>query len=505
MAEPKVAVTWALSAPPTNPHVEMFKGQFSSANMHMAFAKRSQELEPVDISEALGHDDLGGLVLEHLSLAELASVADAQPSLLPKITALEERWLRGCVDVCGGTLDWLKTWQHSIDKDGALLAAGCANDWMTAWRTLHGLRTAFLSATLPKCNGNLCLPTTLPWGSEKWTRMNNLPQEEEMRDALARCALYHASIVEGCGDPQMDTYPVGIAFYQRTGASDVFKKDEDGDMNEDAIEAAIVQVREAFYPECDEDFVNDVHECVMEPISINALLANLPSPVHVPDNRRPISGMGCRLLERAIFEAAAGCSRFVKLCVGKAPALTPAQALEVLRGTCDVIIKEGCDGMDDSQWDVPMGETGKYDEDEEYIETLGINLVERALKAQLAAVPVANHHKGLSAATTADAALGLQWTADMTGVQNVQHAITRPLASHKAELAKLIEVQLRAVAGDGALDAPTVRPVMLTSSDVMTRYWSDAKNGDNDHEGVPAMAFVGETWVLMVVAKCASC
>ena len=42
--------------------------------------------------------------------------------------------------------------------------------------------------------------------------------------------------------------------------------------------------------------------------------------------------VGGRRVERAIFDAAASCAPFVELCVGAAPALTPAQALEVLRG-----------------------------------------------------------------------------------------------------------------------------------------------------------------------------
>lgn len=134
--------------------------------------------------------------------------------------------------------------------------------------------------------------------------------------------------------------------------------------------------------------------------------------------------------------------------------------------------------------------------------------MEHALKAQLGAV-AAKHgieHAGLAAAATADATLGLQWDDGMAGAAKVADATNAALAAHKEELATLIEAQLRAVAGDAlSLEEAYVTPVMLTSSDAMSRYWSEAKNGGNDHEGVQAMAFVSEAWVLLVAGKCASC
>lgn len=408
--------------------------------------------------------------------------------------------MRGCLEICGGSLGWLKTWQHPIDKDGARLGAGCAHDWMTAWRTLEALRTEYLTKTLPKMADGLCLPETLPWGSEQWSCLRNLPQEAAMRDALARCALYHPSVVEGCGDPQMDTYPVGLAFYQRTALWDVGAKDED------AIEEAIYGMQGAFYPECG-DTIGEPISHVGEPISLSQLLANLPSPVYIP-RHSSIRDMGGRRLERAIFDAAAHCAAFVALCVGEAPALTPAQALEVLGGTCEAIVKQQCEDMNDMEWDLPLGATSEYEDDDgEYLTKIGIDLIEDSVKVQLAAV-AAKHaiaHAGLAAATAAGATLGLQWDASMAAVANVQDAIEAALVAHKDELAKLIDVQLRAVAGDGALDAPTVYPVSLTSSDSMQHYWSEAPQGENDHEGVQALAFVGETWALVVVAKSSSC
>ena len=48
--------------------------------------------------------DVGGMVYDSLSLLELAALADAQPTQRAKIEALEERWLRGCFELCGGSL-----------------------------------------------------------------------------------------------------------------------------------------------------------------------------------------------------------------------------------------------------------------------------------------------------------------------------------------------------------------------------------------------------------------
>ena len=157
----------------------------------------------------------------------------------------------------------------------------------------------------------------------------------------------------------------------------------------------------------------------------------------------------------------------------------------------------------------------EYDDDEERIVLeLGIDMIESALKAKLAEV-AAKHaigHAGLAAAAATDAALGLQWDETMAAVQGkpkaMQHAAHAALVAHKEELATLIGVQLRALAAESGcdLDAPTVRPVMLTSSDAISaRCWSGAKDGSNDHEGVQAIACVSGTWALVVANKSSCC
>ena len=309
---------------------------------------------------------------------------------------------------------------------------------MGAWRALEALRTEYLGSTPQKFNGGLHLPETLPWGDEKWERLHDLPQEAALRDALARCALYHPAIVDGLPDGQNDEYPVGVAFYRRAALSDLIAVNEDGSMDEKAVERAIVQVRGAFYPACGEHYVNNAADCVLEPMSVSALLADLPSPVWVREARECVDEFGFRRVERAIFDAAARCAPFVALCVGEAPALTPAQALEVLCGTCHVIVKEKLAYAKDCEWEIGVSQTTKYDDDdeeddEEYedddeeriVLELGIDMIESALKAKLAEV-AAKHaigHAGLAAAAATDAALGLQWDETMAAVLGTPNAM----------------------------------------------------------------------------------
>ena len=163
-------------------------------------------------------------------------------------------------------------------------------------------------------------------------------------------------------------------------------------------------------------------------MSVSALLADLPSPVWVREARECVDEFGFRRVERAIFDAAARCAPFVALCVGEAPALTPAQALEVLCGTCRVIVKEKLEYAKDCEWTIGVSQTVKYEDDDEeegIVEDFGIDMVESALKAKLAEV-AAKHaigHAGLAAAAATDAALGLQWDETMAAVLGTPNAM----------------------------------------------------------------------------------
>ena len=465
----------------------------------------------VTADNILGHEDVGGLVFNNLSLTELVALADANPTARPKIMALEERWLRGCVDLSGGTLEWL-----DIDK----LYASCAGGWMAAYKTIGSLRTEFITKTMSEESECKELPETLPWGDETWTRMHDLPQEAKLRDAFARAVLYHPDAVDGFGDPQCDKYPVGVAFYKRTASAEGAPSLGLTDGSRENLYA----LADCFYKN---ENVYDDKEMMMDPVSVASLLANLPSPMdEVPNQAWKVAkGLPERRLEMVIFDAMSRCASFVALCVGDAPALTPAQAFEVMRGTSRRIVKERLGWTDGNGVEVfddfTVGDKGVYDDDEEctgdddedILYVLGLDQIEKEMKAELVAVKekYGLTHAGLVSAATGDAPIGLSWheaykseratryTTSRTGVM-VEEAVAQ-YAAHKAELAELIGAQLKAVHGDGDVDKPCVYPIMLTDSDSHQHYWSGAKQLDNDHEGVQALAFVSEKWALIVAGK----
>lgn len=530
---------------------------------------------PRNAMQLLAGSNCGGLVLDVLPLADLASLAATHPLLFAKIAALEERWMYGCVELCGANVNWL--------DDGDL---DDTSGWMETWHTLAALRTEYLTRMVPDLNAGLRLPETLPWGGEEWTRLTHLPWEAEMRDAFARCALNHPSITQGLLDPQCDTYPVGVAFYRRTPQT------AEGPLGPvEAYSDAIAGLRTAIRPNSCNDAICP-EAMVLGPISVAALLANLPSPVKVGE-RDLFRDFGSPRVARAIWDAAMSCEPFVALCVGEEPqeiqvpsgsqpihygfmcdksgmdpivgprfhltgqnydlceeeyreldaveqavyeridvpvepvrfrALTPAQAIDVLHRTCQVIVKDKLgDTASDNDWEVPVADVGAYyDEDEpdfdagdedSTISTLGIDQVERELKRQLAAVADEHGltHAGLLAAAAADKPLGLRWDQrlldqlDEAGEPRVDHAARAELEASKEELAGLIRSQLMAVHGGGAHADATVHPVMLTDSDCLRDYWSDAPRFDNDHEGLQAFAFISEDWALVLAATCASC
>ena len=133
---------------------------------------------------------------------------------------------------------------------------------------------------------------------------------------------------------------------------------------------SVFGLRDAFYQKCyGEGYQPD--DMVLPPISVSSLLADLPSPMKEAPTRVDAvpRGLPQRRLERAIFEAVANCAAFVALCVGDAPALTPARALEVLRGTSKRIVDDRLEGFDDadafgalSVGDTDVGDTDGGDE-----------------------------------------------------------------------------------------------------------------------------------------------
>ena len=100
----------------------------SSSFLDAASLRRQDSLEPATSAAVLGQADVGGLVFAQLSLTELVALADAQPSLLPNIAALEDRWLHGCLDATHGFANgWLENLQ---DKGERLFQDDPSRGWM---------------------------------------------------------------------------------------------------------------------------------------------------------------------------------------------------------------------------------------------------------------------------------------------------------------------------------------------------------------------------------------
>lgn len=431
--------------------------------------------EQPDAEHILSHD-VGTVVLDTLSLSELSALAKVQPRLMPTVSALEERWLRGCFELCSGTLEWMPS-----DPDGTHFSeSNAAGGWMAAWHTIHSLRTEFITRTL---NSGKALPDTLTWGEETWTR---LPHEEALSEAFADAMLYHPSAIEGCGDDQCDTYPVGVGFYRRPPADTAPPEGAIGHLGSvtvgvDGVHAnlrrAITGIRRAIDPGgCDDQVFNDEPvRAVMEPVSLVSLLETAPSCMGKKPPRGRQSPRG-RRLEQAIAGAIATCAPFVALCVGEAAPLTAAHALEVLEGTRRHIVEGDLEWARDNEWDVPIAHESIYDEDDddEYedheacLTTFGLDRVEAALKAQVAAVAakhgVADTHGRLAA--FAAAPCGLAWDAELANCvaaspeTALAEATKARLQELRAALAAPMAAQARALHAerDAPLDArPSTR------------------------------------------------
>ena len=93
--------------------------------------------------------------------------------------------------------------------------------------------------------------------------------------------------------------------------------------------------------------------------------------------------------------------------------------------------------------------------------------------------------------------VGLCLRGESSAARSVGEALTQCPAEGARPRSVALEIEW--------LDTPSVHPVMLTDSDLLSSYWSGAPNFDNDHEGVQAFAFVSEAWVLVVASKSSSC
>ena len=141
---------------------------------------------------------------------------------------------------------------------------------------------------------------------------------------------------------------------------------------------------------------------------------------------------------------------------------------------------------------MPIADASVYDDDDdELLITLGVDRIEAALKAQVAAV-AAKH--GVSDGKLAASLLRhAAWRGTRSSPivsrrpENALAKATEATYQSGAALAAPMKAQARAVHRDAPLDDATVYPIMLTNSDDLGSYWAPATPGDNDHEGVQTL------------------
>ena len=111
------------------------------------------------------------------------------------------RWVRACLELCGGSFE----------------APIRCKTWREAFTRLEAARADFVQDTTRKAGSHeadarWAPPPTLPFGAETWTRRE---PPDALRVAFERCGLLFPDLVDGAGDPQSDNFPVAVAVYDR--------------------------------------------------------------------------------------------------------------------------------------------------------------------------------------------------------------------------------------------------------------------------------------------------
>ena len=119
----------------------------------------------------------------------------------PRPPGGEKRWVRACLELCGGSFE----------------APIRCKTWREAFTRLEAARADFVRDTTRKAgsygaDARWAPPPTLPFGAETWTRRE---PPDALRVAFERCGLLFPDLVDGAGDPQTDTFPVAVAVYDR--------------------------------------------------------------------------------------------------------------------------------------------------------------------------------------------------------------------------------------------------------------------------------------------------
>ena len=119
----------------------------------------------------------------------------------PRPPGGEKRWVRACLELCGGSFE----------------APIRCKTWREAFTRLEAARADFVRDTTRKAgsygaDARWAPPPTLPFGAETWTRRE---PPDALRVAFERCGLLFPDLVDGAGDPQSDNFPVAVAVYDR--------------------------------------------------------------------------------------------------------------------------------------------------------------------------------------------------------------------------------------------------------------------------------------------------
>ena len=236
----------------------------------------------------------------------------------PRPPGGEKRWVRACLELCGGSFE----------------APIRCKTWREAFTRLEAARADFVRDTTRKAgsygaDARWAPPPTLPFGAETWTRRE---PPDALRVAFERCGLLFPDLVDGAGDPQTDTFPVAVAVYDRDW--DAVEEADDGACSYVLGKAGAgnAALAESLYKlaaatgskalEALED--DDVHQLVGKVRTVRQLLEAGPSPVLAP--RADL--LRGRCLELMVTKAIADCDAFVAFCASR---LTPAQGLKVAR------------------------------------------------------------------------------------------------------------------------------------------------------------------------------
>ena len=351
----------------------------SASFLANAALRHQDSLESVpDITEpslARLPSDIGGLVFDNLLLADLVALAEAQPELRLKIAALEERWMRGCLDATHG---FANGWLDNLQDKGARLFDDDASPrgWMDAYSTLMACRDEFISGkwaqpswssssgprTAPLWGASMAQSAErssprcaeLPWlNGETWTRTEPTQTERALREAFVQSCFDGPDLLEGAGDPQCDNFPVSLALYRRRNGTASGKprktgmsKEEKGTLVEgmcglvDALTAHIKErwnARDCGYNDEPEKFVGEATslETMLEAIGETMRVYMDHDGEHELAAANGLEMSSDKVKHEFARSSLARVTRLAGalsgLCTGSAPALSPGKTLAIVR------------------------------------------------------------------------------------------------------------------------------------------------------------------------------